>query len=99
MMKKITLLLLLLVLPMTLMAQAPAPLQPTEMKKLDFLVGQWKGEGWVQFGPGPRQTFTINESALRKVGGAVILIEGLGAGGKENVPIHNAFAIVTYDAK
>jgi hypothetical protein len=102
-MKKFALLILLSILPVTIAAQqTPQPAPPSEMKKLDFLVGQWKGEGWIEFGQGGRRTFTINESVQRKVEGMVLLIEGLGTGkmGGQgvDVPVHKAFAIVDYDA-
>ena len=103
-MKKFALLMLLSILPVSAAAQQmPQSPQPTEMKKLDFIVGQWKGEGWIEFGQGGRRTFTINESVQRKVEGMVLLIEGLGtgrmAGKTEEVPVHKAFAIVDYDEK
>lgn len=103
-MKKFALLMLLSLLPVTAAAQhTHQPSQPAEMKKLDFLVGQWKGEGWMEFGPNDRRTFTINESVQRKVDGTVLLIEGLGTtrmpGKPEEIPVHKAFAIVDYDAK
>lgn len=103
-MKKLAALLLLSILPVA-MASAqthPAP-APPEMKKLDFLVGQWKGEGWIEFRPGQRQTATVSESVQRKVEGTVLLIEGLGTirmpDKPEEVPIHKAFAIIDYDVK
>jgi hypothetical protein len=103
-MKQLAALLLLTILPLiTASAQTPPKSAPPEMKKLDFLVGQWKGEGWVEFGPGQRHTATINESVQRKAEGSVLLIEGLGTtrmpDKAEEVPVHKAFAIVDYDVK
>jgi hypothetical protein len=73
------------------------------MKKLDFLVGQWKGEGWMEFAPGERRTFKAMETAQSKLGGLLLTIDGLhrgqlGGKGKE-VVVHNAFAVVSYDDK
>src|SRR6266853_6295275 len=34
------------VLSITTQSQTPSPNQADEMHKLDFLVGEWKGEGW-----------------------------------------------------
>ncbi len=101
-MKNLAALLLLSILPViTATAQTHPTSAPPEMKKLDFLVGQWKGEGWMELRPGQRQTATVNESVQRKVEGTVLLIEGLGTtrmpGKPEEVPIHKAFAIVDYD--
>lgn len=100
-MKNLAALLLLSMLPMMSMAQTHSAPAPPEMKKLDFLIGQWKGEGWMELRPGQRQTATVNESVQRKVEGTVLLIEGLGTtrmpDKPEEVPIHKAFAIVDYD--
>ena len=47
------------------------------MKKLDFLVGEWKGEGWMEFVPGQRRTFRGTEVVQSKLGGLLVTIEGL----------------------
>ena len=94
-MKKAISLILLLLMPVTLMAQTPS-VQLSEMKKLDFLVGIWKGEGWIEFGPGQRRTFTETEMVESRVGGLVLVIEGLGKN-KEGAITHNAFAVAFYD--
>jgi hypothetical protein len=85
-------------------AQPPAPAAQREaMKKLDFLVGQWKGEGWMEFAPGQRRTFKGTEVVQRKLDGLVLAIEGLHRGQvgdtKEEVVVNNAFALVSYDDK
>jgi hypothetical protein len=73
------------------------------MKKLDFLIGQWKGEGWMEFAPGERQTFKGSEVVQSKLDGLVLAIDGLHLGqagdkGKE-VVVHSAFGSVSYDDK
>jgi hypothetical protein len=103
-MKRLILLLFLfLLLPLAVAAQTPDPAQLAEMKKLDFLVGQWKGEGWIVLGPGQRRTFRQTENVQRKLDGLLLSIEGLGKGnvpGKaEEVTVHNAFAVVSYDSE
>lgn len=83
-------------------AQGPPPptAQLAEMKKLDFLIGQWKGDGWIEFGP-QRRTFTETESVQRKQDGLLLLIEGLGKskvpGGEQEMTVHEALALVFYD--
>jgi hypothetical protein len=79
---------------------APAA-QRAAMKKLDFLVGQWKGEGWVEFGPGQKRTFQGTEVVDRKLDGLLLAVEGLHRGrvGDKEVVVHNAFALVSYDDK
>lgn len=75
--------------------------QTEAMKRLDFLVGEWKGEGWTEFVPGKRGTASITEKAQSKLGGLVLLIEGLGTtrapGKQEDVVVHNAMAVLWYD--
>jgi hypothetical protein len=84
--------------------QAPTvAAQRDAMKKLDFLVGQWKGEGWMEFVAGQRRTFQGTEVVQSKVDGLLLAIEGLHRGRLgnkgEEVVVHNAFALVSYDDK
>ena len=84
--------------------QPPAPAaQRDAMKKLDFLVGQWKGEGWMEFAPGQRRTFKGTEVVQSKLDGLLLAVEGLHrgqAGGTgQEVVVHNAFTLVSYDDK
>lgn len=99
-MKKIAAILLLWVLPLTLVAQTPLSPKLAEMKRLDFLVGQWQGEGWIMLGPNQRYPFRQTENVQRKVDGTVLLVEGLGKStDTDNVGaiIHSAFAVLSYD--
>jgi hypothetical protein len=81
--------------------QPPTAAQRDAMKKLDFLVGEWKGEGWMEFAPGQRRSFKGTEVGQSKLDGLLLTIEGLHRGqlgGKgEEVTVHNAFAVVSYD--
>ena len=87
------------------LSQEPKPASPQleAMKKLNFLVGEWKGEGWTEYAPGQRRTSPINESVQPKLGGMVLLVEGLGKnkvpGKQEEVITHNALGILSYDDK
>jgi heme/copper-type cytochrome/quinol oxidase subunit 2 len=72
-----------------------------EMKKLDFLVGTWKGKGWIMTQNG-RQTFTAEESLERKLAGQIVVVDGLGKSidektGKEKI-VHQAYGVFSYDA-
>jgi hypothetical protein len=85
-------------------SQVPTPpaAQVEAMKKLDLWVGEWKGSGWASSGLGQRQEFTIVETVRRKVGGSVLLVEGRGtkkADKKEEVVVHEALTVVSYDGK
>jgi hypothetical protein len=81
--------------------QRPSPANLEAMKKLSFLVGEWKGEGWNEMIPGQRRTSPINETVQSKLGGMVLLVEGLGKvkhpGKDEEVVVHNALGVLSYD--
>jgi hypothetical protein len=65
------------------------------ISKLEFIVGDWAGAGWVMGRDGQKNAFTQTEAIKFKLDGTAILIEGLG---KNNGEItHNALAIVSYN--
>lgn len=97
-MKKVFVSLLLLIMPVTLTAQTSSASQASEMRKLTFLVGKWKGEGWVMSGAGERRTFTTMETVESKLDGLLVVFEGLGKDEK-GATVHNAFAVASYDEK
>jgi len=72
-----------------------------EMRKLDFLAGEWKGEGWFRMGPGQPEHFTQHEKVTPKTGNKSLLIEGLGrrktADGTPGEVVHDALAILGWD--
>jgi hypothetical protein len=68
------------------------------MSRLSFLVGQWKGEGWIQQGP-RRHNVIERESLTPKLGGDVILIEGRGVSADDtSAVVHQAVGMLGYDA-
>jgi len=84
-------------------AQAPTPpaVSLAEMKKLNFLVGNWRGEGWVEFTKGQRHAFRSTERVEMKLDGLFLLIEGIHhtriPGRDDELKIHHAVATVTFD--
>ena len=74
-----------------------------EMKKLDWLAGEWKGEGWSQRGPGPREYVLQHERVTPRTGGKVLLVEGMGhrklEGGKAGEVVHDALGLIWWDAE
>lgn len=76
--------------------------QREAMQKLTYWVGEWEGSGWSMRGPGQRTEFTVHESVQSKLGGVVLLVQGLGKGkdaaGAETVG-HDALAVVSFDPK
>ncbi len=82
-------------------AQPSTVAQREAMKKLDFLIGQWKGEGWLELVPNQRRTFKGVEIVQFKLDGLVLTFDGMHRGqagprGEEGV-VHHAFAFVNYD--
>ncbi len=74
-----------------------AELQRTEVKKLESMVGQWKGSGWIQQGA-KRETFTGTENVQRKLDGLAVLVEGKFANPEGKV-IHETLAVLSFEAK
>jgi hypothetical protein len=82
-------------------AQKPSATHQAELKKLDFLVGKWKGEAVAQGKGGPTKV-TQTEDVAYRASGTVLVIEGIGrgkiAGTAEEGVVFNAFAVVSYDS-
>lgn len=72
-------------------------LQRTEMKKLESMVGQWKGSGWIQQGA-KRETFTGTETVQRKIDGLALLVEGKFANPEGKI-IHETLAVLAFSPK
>jgi hypothetical protein len=91
-----TAVLVLLMFALAAFAQGPPKpdAQLAAMKKLDYLVGTWEGEGWVEM-MGPRTTFRGTEVITRKLGGVALLVEG--AHFSNDVPVHTTLAVMSYD--
>jgi hypothetical protein len=72
-------------------------LQRAEVKKLESMVGQWKGAGWIQQGA-KRETFTGTETVQRKIDGLALLVEGKFANPEGKV-IHETLAVLSFSPK
>jgi len=100
-MKKLIAVLMLLAAPALASAQTQSAANSAELRKLDFLIGAWEGEGWMDFGPGQRRASKVRESVQGKAGGSVLTLEGVGKakvpGKDEESVVHNAFGVVWYD--
>ena len=74
-----------------------------EMRKLDFLVGEWKGEASMQSGPDKGENALQSEVVRSKLDGKVLLIEGTGrrklADGGAGEVVHDAIGVVSFDEK
>ena len=71
--------------------------QRAEIKKLESMVGQWKGSGWIQQGA-KRENFTGTETVQSKLDGLALLIEGKFSNPEGKV-IHETLAVLDFDAK
>ncbi len=79
----------------------PAPTVKAAMAKLQWLVGEWEGEGWRAGSDGETETFTVRETIEPKLGGLILLIEGRGwSEGDDGARIdaHHAIGVFSYDA-
>ncbi len=88
-------------IPVPLLAQGqvdPAPAIEA-VRQAAFLEGSWSGEGWIQMGPAPKEEFTQTETVESMLGGAVMLIEGVGhsKGEDSTNKVHHALAVISFD--
>ena len=96
---------LFLLLPLPLLAQRPPSPEETEkrsaMQHLDFLVGTWEGEGWVEHA-GQRYPFHGREVVQPMLDSMIVTVEGVHTadvpGRPEPMTVHHAFGVFSYDA-
>ncbi len=88
-------------------ARPTAPPPPTAqleaMARLRYMVGEWKGSGWIEMQPGQRLEFRGGERVQEKLGGLALLVEGRFTGrppgAAEDVPVHTTLAVISYDPR
>ncbi|MDQ2985296.1 MAG: DUF1579 domain-containing protein [Armatimonadota bacterium] len=78
------------------MPQGPTAGELEALKKLDFLVGTWEGEGSMMMPGGGRETFKGTETVQKKLQGKALLVEGKFEDKNQKV-IHETLAVITYD--
>lgn len=70
------------------------------IEDLNFMIGIWKGDGWIQSQSG-RKEFTQTESIRPKVEGKLLVVDGLGYGKgspeEEARIIHNAYGVISFN--
>jgi hypothetical protein len=74
-----------------------AAVQKEEMNKFKFLIGNWKGEGWVFTPDGKRREFRQTEKIQTKLNGLAILIEGEGKDKASDEIAFRSLAVINYD--
>src|SRR3989304_1935605 len=84
-------------------AQDAGGINRAEMKKVDWALGQWEGEGWVESQSGGKLTFTANAISKSKLDGVIQLLEGTSKFRREGVDseviINSHISILSYDPK
>jgi len=84
-----------------LMAQLPRTpdlqVQQAAMKKLSFLIGRWSGEARVLRGPGQWVDLIQTEEAQYKLGGLLLMIEGIGRTKADGTLALQALGLIFYD--
>jgi len=96
-MRYLILLLCFVCLDKTLAAQNAdtGKINQERIRQLSFLIGNWKGKGWMMMQDGKKHSFDQTEKVEFKLNETVLMIEGNGTAAGRN--IHNALAIVNYD--
>jgi hypothetical protein len=69
------------------------------MKKLSFLVGEWKGTASMRRGPGEPARMTSRETVGYKLGGRVLVVEGLHELVTTGEVVHQTLGVFFHDAK
>lgn len=77
----------------------PSAIQRQEMRKAAWMVGDWKGTGWIEMGPMGRHEFVQTEAIQSKLDGLVLIIEGLGQSREDASTVHSALAVLSYDER
>ncbi len=88
----------------TLVASAAAqPVMNNKEKMKVFAVweGEWRGEGWMQMGPGEPKTSRVDEKIQSKLDGTVYLVEGIGKSTNpqtnEEMIVHQALGLISWN--
>lgn len=81
-------------------AQQPSPASVEEQRKamarLDYMVGEWHGDGWME--RGSRSTFAGGERVQRKLDGLALLVEGDFARPEApDISVHKTLGVIYYD--
>lgn len=74
----------------------------SETNPLSFMIGKWKGSGWMMTQNG-KQFTNITENVACKLDCAVLSVEGLGTKldslTKKQITVHDAFGVISKDTK
>lgn len=83
--------------PFILNAQTDTLRSPED---IHFMIGEWRGEGWIQRGP-EKKFFVQSESIVPKVNGSLLVIDGIGyrkdSARTEANQVHVAFGVIGFN--
>jgi hypothetical protein len=71
--------------------------QRTAMRRLEFLVGTWTGDAHLTRGAGETTELVQTEEAGYKLGGLILVIEGIGLAKSGLTPVLQAFGVLSYE--
>lgn len=67
----------MLAFPMAATSQTPASVPQEQMRKLDFLVGDWKGKGWMYRVDGSRVEFSQSAKVKGEPDSSMLSVKGM----------------------
>src|SRR5438552_14598288 len=71
--------------------------QRAAMKKLAFLIGKWLGEASVLRAPNQFADLSQTEEAEFRLGGLILIIEGVGRMKSHGTPVLQALGLISFD--
>ncbi len=100
----LTFLVLFVVSPMSASSQEQSPEAPAAdpgleaMSRLASMAGRWQGTGWMRRGPGEPQHTVSLETVESRLGGRVLVVEGLHhAKDDPSRVVHHALGVISHD--
>lgn len=79
---------------------AIASFAQSESNPLSFMIGEWKGNGWMMT-PNGKQFTSITENVTCKLGCSVLAVDGLGTKldslSNKLIEVHNAYGVISRD--
>ncbi|MBN2559824.1 MAG: hypothetical protein JXQ75_02700 [Phycisphaerae bacterium] len=73
------------------------------MKKLGLMLGEWKGQGWIEQNSGERNDFLASISVKKELEGVVLFLDVrftvMIPNEKSEIVVHRGFDIISYDKR
>jgi hypothetical protein len=72
-----------------------------KVKVFENWIGEWRGEGAMQMGPGEPKKSQVKEKIEFKLGESIVMVEGIGTvtnpATHQEMVVHHALGIISYD--